>query len=255
MEGLLPLGPVALVGTPLGPALLAALCALPALLVLWLLSLVRTISEGRRLRGRALRMALAAELAVSPRDLIGMKMDSLLKLRDQVTFDELTGVLRRVAGIASSEREVSRARRQRSRLSAVFVDVDDLKQTNDSKGHAAGDALLKGVTSVLVGRLRGNDLIFRYGGDEFVCLLPEASGEDADRKLREIQADAASRGFSFTFGVAELGKHDDVMSLMGRADSALYERKRERRPDESGGERLIRLPGARRRRQPRPAES
>jgi diguanylate cyclase (GGDEF)-like protein len=200
-------------------------------------------------------MALAAELAVSPRDLIGMNTDSLLKLRDQVTFDELTGVLRRVAGIASSEREVFRARRQRTKLSAVFVDVDGLKQTNDSNGHAAGDALLKGVASVLVGRLRGNDLIFRYGGDEFVCLLPEASAEDAERKFREIQADAASRGFSFTFGVAVLGKHDDVMSLMGRADAALYERRRERLPEESGGARLIRLPGARSRRQPRPAQS
>lgn len=164
-----------------------------------------------------------------------MSTDGLLKLRDQVTFDELTGVMRRVAGVAAVEREIHRARRHRTPLAVVFVDVDGLKRTNDTKGHVAGDQLLKNVARVLAERLRGHDIVFRYGGDEFVCVLPECTGDDAEQNLSGIRDAALNQGFSFSCGVAQLEPHDDIVSLLGRADGLLYQGRR-RRADGSRGD-------------------
>jgi diguanylate cyclase (GGDEF)-like protein len=171
-------------------------------------------------------MTLAAELGIAPRDLVGMSTSSLFKLRDQVTFDELTGVLRRVAGVAAVEREIHRARRHHSPLAVCFVDVDGVKATNDRKGHAEGDALLKRVAELLTGSLRASDIVFRYGGDEFVCVLTECTGLDAEENLKELAVQAVRQKCSFSFGVAQLEPFDDVVSLLGRADGVLYERRR-----------------------------
>jgi diguanylate cyclase (GGDEF)-like protein len=105
--------------------------------------------------------------------------------------------------------------------------VDGLKATNDSKGHGEGDALLKKVTGLLTGSLRSSDTVFRYGGDEFVCVLPDCTGLDAEKNLKELAIKAVHQHCSFSFGVAQLEPFDDVVSLLGRADGVLYERRRE----------------------------
>jgi diguanylate cyclase (GGDEF)-like protein len=210
-----------------GATIELGLVLLPLLLGVWLLTFLRTLAEARRLRSRALRMSLAAELGIPPRDLVGMSTSSLFALRDQVTFDELTGVLRRVAGVAAVEREIHRARRHHSPLAVCFVDVDGLKTTNDSLGHAEGDALLKTVAGLLTGSLRSSDTVFRYGGDEFVCVLPDCTGLDAEKNLKDLAVQGVRQKCSFSFGVAQLEPFDDVVSLLGRADGVLYERRRE----------------------------
>jgi diguanylate cyclase (GGDEF)-like protein len=73
--------------------------------------------------------------------------------------------------MAELEREIARATRTRQPLVLAFVDVDHLKEINDVHGHAAGDQVLQAVAETLRTTLRGYDLIFRYGGDEFVCAL------------------------------------------------------------------------------------
>ena len=197
----------------------------PALLGVLMLALSAAWAEVRRRRNRALGEMLGAQLGVSPRSLDGVPPAVLRRLSSEVAFDDLTGVLRRAAGVAAVEREVQRARRSGQPLALAFIDVDGLKTVNDSQGHAAGDELLRQVTRSLKSRLRGQDMVFRYGGDEFVCVLPGATAPAAERLLEDIRAGSAAAGASFSIGIAQLEPADGAEDLVRRADEALYLRR------------------------------
>jgi diguanylate cyclase (GGDEF)-like protein len=214
--------------SPFDVALAVSLAVLPLLLVIWLFVFGRTWAEARRARDADVRLALANDLGLSPRELVSLTTEGLFKLREQAAFDDLTGVLRRAAGIHALEREISRARRQKSPLTVAFVDLDGLKQANDQRGHAAGDVLLRDIASALKTGLRGQDLVLRYGGDEFVCVLPDTPADAGGDKLRQIQSEAKRTGLAFSLGLAELERSDDVVSLLGRADRELYDAKARR---------------------------
>jgi diguanylate cyclase (GGDEF)-like protein len=216
------------VSSPLDIALLGAIATLPLLLAIWLFLVVRTLVEARRARDSQVRITLAADLGLRPRDLTSLTTKALFKLREKSAFDELTGTLRRAAGISMAERELSRAHRHHNPLTAAFVDVDGLKKANDRKGHATGDKLLRGVAEALKNGLRGQDLLLRYGGDEFICVLPDTTAQAARAKLRSVQTQAARAGMRFSFGLAEMERGDDIVSLLARADRELYEFKAKR---------------------------
>lgn len=217
-----------LMASPLDVALLGAIATLPLLLAIWLFLATRTLFEARHARDSQVRLTLAADLGLRPRELTSMSTKALFKLRETSAFDELTGSLRRAAGISMAEREIARAHRQHTPLTVAFVDVDGLKEANDRKGHAAGDRLLRGVSRSLRDGLRGQDLLLRYGGDEFICVLPDTTSDAARAKLRSVQSDAQRAGVRFTFGVAQLARSDDIVSLLARADRELYEFKAQR---------------------------
>jgi diguanylate cyclase (GGDEF)-like protein len=214
--------------SPLDVALAVALGVLPLLLGIWLLVFGRTWNQARQAKDASVRLALASDIGLSPRELASLTTKGLFKLREQAAFDDLTGVLRRAAGIAAAEREIARARRNKTPLTVAFVDVDGLKQANDSRGHSAGDQLLRGLASGLRSGLRGQDLVVRYGGDEFVCVLPDTSAEAARTKLHEIRSELEKAGIRFSIGLVQLERSDDVVSLLGRADGDLYQAKARR---------------------------
>jgi diguanylate cyclase (GGDEF)-like protein len=208
--------------SPLDVGLAVALACLPLLLGIWLLVFGRTLVEARRAREAQLRLALAGDLGLRPRELTSLNTKALFKLREQAAFDDLTGALRRGAGISAIDREVARARRHKSPLSLAFVDIDGLKAANDRRGHAAGDKLIRGLAQALKDGLRDQDLLVRYGGDEFVCVLPDTPGDAGFAKLSAIQKTAAKAGVRFSVGLAELERSDDVVSVLARADRQLY---------------------------------
>jgi len=167
---------------------------------------------------------LATELRVPPSDLEILPDRVLDAIRERIAFDDLTGVLRRASGLIAAEREIKRSRRAGStRVVAAFLDVDGLKATNDMYGHPAGDELLRQLAALLRARLRGQDLIFRYGGDEFVCLFVDADLEGAQRLTHELNHEFRSRHrHSLSIGLAQLRMDDTARTLLARADAALY---------------------------------
>lgn len=142
----------------------------------------------------------------------------------------MTGVYLRGPGLMELAREIARAQRTHEPLVVAFVDVDGLKTANDSHGHAAGDRMLRVVADTLRMCLRSYDVIIRYGGDEFVCVLAGLNQAEATKRLatiNEVLADGADPA-TVTVGIAEFQDGESLHDLVGRADAALY-RQREHR--------------------------
>jgi GGDEF domain-containing protein len=135
------------------------------------------------------RQAAADRLrARRDRESAALERDQAAADRAAAAPDELTGARRRGSGLVEIQREIDRANRTGGRLVAAFVDVDGLKAVNDAQGHSAGDNLLVAVAHVLKARLRSYDLVLRFGGDEFVCVLPGLGLESARRRFAHVAA-------------------------------------------------------------------
>jgi diguanylate cyclase (GGDEF)-like protein len=148
-------------------------------------------------------------------------------------LDGLTGAYLRDLGELELTNEIARARRSDGRLVLAFVDVDSLKERNDSQGHAAGDALLQSVVAAIRANLRSYDPIVRVGGDEFVCGLSNTDLDGASRRFGEIRSALrrADEHGSISVGLAVLGPSDTLEDLTARGDAALYRAKQERAPE------------------------
>ena len=150
------------------------------------------------------------------------------RLSAAAAVDDLTGALRRGAGLQALTREIARFHRFGGKgVATIFIDVDGLKRINDSEGHAAGDTLLADVVAAIRERLRAYDLVIRWGGDEFVCVLPDATREEGERTLADIEQHVRDRtsGRSVSTGLASLESGDTAATLVDRADQALYARR------------------------------
>ncbi|MBD3828345.1 MULTISPECIES: GGDEF domain-containing protein [Stenotrophomonas] len=168
--------------------------------------------------------ARIAELEQELRDVSGL-----------VRTDPLTGALNRRGFDELLERELARAARQAHPLALALIDLDDFHQTNDTHGHAGGDAVLRHLVAVCQLHLRSSDAIARLGGDEFVLLLPETPGADSMSTLLRLQRSLAQRPLPldqqrvpvhFSAGIAQWQPGEDADTLLRRADAALYAAKR-----------------------------
>jgi diguanylate cyclase (GGDEF)-like protein len=134
---------------------------------------------------------------------------ALLRARAEAGTDAVTGCMNRRAMRRRLREEIDRAARTGGRLACLLIDLDDFKQVNDRHGHPAGDAVLRGVARALMGEFRAFDRVARYGGDEFVVILPNAdlpsaalAGERALRRLAAVSSfDRAGAGVGGSIGV------------------------------------------------------
>jgi diguanylate cyclase (GGDEF)-like protein len=189
----------------------------------------RARAAADRTRAASDRARACEERAQSERELAQAADERVQAARDREAseIDELTHVRRRGAGIEQLQREVDRAHRCCESLVVAFIDVDGLKQVNDTKGHLAGDALLLAVADSLQGCLRSYDLVLRFGGDEFVCALPHTDIRKIRRRFADVSSTLAkgpTHG-SITVGFAELDTNDSAHDLIHRADSDLLARR------------------------------
>lgn len=138
--------------------------------------------------------------------------------------DPLTGVANRRFFDIALGRELGRAKRHGTPVAIVALDLDQFKEYNDEHGHAAGDQLLKLVTSGWASVLRAEDLIARFGGDEFIALLPNCPPHEADQAVQRLHSNLPPYCTCCT-GIAYWDRHEPAEELLGRADEALYEAK------------------------------
>ncbi|GAA1777062.1 sensor domain-containing diguanylate cyclase [Streptomonospora arabica] len=157
------------------------------------------------------------------------------QLQTAARTDPKTGLLNASTWEAEAGAEIARSRRGGRSAAVLIVDIDHFKAVNDTYGHLFGDHVLLGVATTLTGQLRSSDVVGRFGGEEFVVLLPGADMAEACRvaerlRLRvnrmELKAEGAEVAITVSLGLAVLRVHgDDLVGLLAAADLALYRAK------------------------------
>jgi diguanylate cyclase (GGDEF)-like protein len=145
------------------------------------------------------------------------------RLRRQLITDPLTGLLNRSGFSDAADRLFSLAGREGLAVSVALIDLDDFKQVNDVRGHAAGDELLVDLGLAWRRQLRGSEVLARLGGDEFALAFAGADREAADEALRRLRS-ASPVGWSA--GLVDWGRGEDLDRALARADEELYRAKR-----------------------------
>jgi diguanylate cyclase (GGDEF)-like protein len=158
-------------------------------------------------------------------------------LQAESRTDPLTGLANRRTLYERIEIEMAHALRSDTPLTVAMVDLDHFKRYNDQHGHVAGDTLLRSVAALMVSNIRAQDLVVRYGGEEFCLVLPETDilgGHHLLDKLREGGRDATTDfGVTLSAGLTSWDGIEDITALIERADQALY------RAKESGRDRVV----------------
>jgi two-component system cell cycle response regulator len=161
-------------------------------------------------------------------------------MREAATRDSLTGLLNRAEIFSLLERELDRSRRERKPLCAILADIDHFKKVNDTGGHLFGDEALREIARRLQSKLRPYDGVGRYGGEEFLLVLPSCDLEAAMERANELReliaatpviSGGVKKAITMSFGIAisECVGVKELEPLVGRADTALYSAKKKGR--------------------------
>ena len=179
---------------------------------------------------RSVLTAAAAMLAVSLKN-----AELFREVRDNSVRDSLTGCVNRKHAIEVMDGELRRARRSGLPLSLIMFDLDRFKTINDRWGHLCGDAVLATVGQRMSAVLRGSDLKCRYGGEEFLVLLPDTPADGAQRVAENLRSELELNPVTWnnetvnvtaSFGVTSVVPGEiDLLAVIGRADAALYRAK------------------------------
>ena len=156
------------------------------------------------------------------------------RLETMATKDKLTGADNRHAFDSSFQQAIRSANRRKEPLSLVLVDIDHFKQVNDTYGHLAGDSVIAGIANVLRANLRNSDLICRWGGEEFLMLLPDCDKSSAALLVEKIRCRIENEDFitgdertpvTASFGISSYQHKESQNTFFERADKALYRAK------------------------------
>ena len=174
-------------------------------------------------------------------NVIVFPLRNAIRYQDAVTAalaDPLTGAGNRIALNNTLQREIELAKRYEQSMAVLMIDLDHFKCINDSFGHTLGDQILKQLVKTIKSEIRGSDIVFRYGGEEFVVLLTntnQSSALEIAERLRqsvnkmELDRDDKSVNASVSIGVSMLHPDDTVTRILERADFAMYNAKSEGR--------------------------
>lgn len=188
------------------------------------------------------------ELELKARLLVGQRIlklqDELISARESMrhaaTHDSLTGLMNRAETLEFLNRELARAQREHSPVGVILADIDRFKDVNDSSGHLFGDEALKEMSSRLRSKLRVYDGIGRYGGEEFLLILPRCNLANTLKRADELRQCVASRPIVFSgmekvitismgIAISSDSGNCDVETLLNQADLGLYQAKRKGR--------------------------
>ena len=178
---------------------------------------------------------------ITAREQARLAEERILKLQEelddasrQMRHDQLTGALNRRGLEEMFEKEAARAQRRGAALSIALLDIDHFKKLNDTLGHHTGDAALVHLANVVRKHLRPQDVLARFGGEEFLILLPETETDDAYRAMVRLQRELTREFFmadqqkfviTFSAGVTPIAPGEVLESAMKRADAAMYQAK------------------------------
>lgn len=156
------------------------------------------------------------------------------QLADMMTKDSLTGLLQHARVKERLSHELQRSERTGEPLSVVMLDIDHFKKVNDSYGHLIGDQVISSLANLLKQQLRKTDIIGRYGGEEFLLILPDCNQEQAFGLVEQLRQSFATLPFSFDYqnfhctfsaGISQAKVTDETDQLIDQADKALYSSK------------------------------
>jgi diguanylate cyclase len=189
--------------------------------------------EAEALASRDRMLAAQGEMQEAEERIRALEAE-LEQLSELVREDHLTGSLNRRGLDEVFERERARADRNGSQLCVALLDVDNFKRLNDTYGHAAGDEALRHLVRVVKDTLRAIDTVARFGGEEFLILMPDTTVDDAARAMTRLQRELTRHFFlhdheklliTFSAGVALRHQGEDQETLLARADRAMYQAK------------------------------
>ena len=168
------------------------------------------------------------ERAAEDREQAAHDREAAWRALEHAHLDDLTGAYRRGIGRAALQDQVDRAARSDTGLVLAFVDVDHLKHTNDTKGHAAGDELLREVVAAIRSKMRSYEPIVRYGGDEFLCAMQGVDVPAAEERFDEVRETLNTTGSSasISVGLAAMMEGETLEELTLRSDAALSQAKK-----------------------------
>lgn len=165
-------------------------------------------------------------------DITKLKEKSNL-LEYQASHDKLTGLFNRNRFDEIYTKEIKRTKRYNNELSIIIFDIDDFKMVNDTYGHQVGDEVLKEIAKITLNGVREQDINVRWGGEEFLILLPQTNITGAVTVASKIKSAIKEHIFTdkslkitASFGVSQLLEEDDEISLISRSDKLLYEAKK-----------------------------
>ncbi len=200
---------------------------------------VEIMAETKQMQKSALNyrndfLAARAEVSLAQNKINQLEAE-LLEMGEKVHEDHLTGILNRRGLDEAFERETSRSTRHQAPLCFALLDIDNFKQLNDTHGHKVGDDALVYLVESIKETTRPEDIVSRYGGEEFVILLPNTELEEAVQILSRVRRNLTKKFFlhdnnrlliTFSAGVAQLQPGEVQESIFKRADEALYRAKK-----------------------------